>query len=60
MNVGIADVMDTVGHAVSFIKKSDLQSPIFTSPCQTAGEVHNAVLYHSEFDGLLMDRQWHA
>ena len=48
MSAELSDVMDSVVKVVNIIKKSALQTRLFSNLCAAEGEEHTALLYHSE------------
>ncbi|KAJ4944234.1 hypothetical protein JOQ06_012779 [Pogonophryne albipinna] len=48
MSAELADVMDSVVKVVNLVKKSALQTRLFSNLCAAEGEEHTALLYHSE------------
>uniref|UniRef100_A0A8C5GFF6 Uncharacterized protein n=1 Tax=Gouania willdenowi TaxID=441366 RepID=A0A8C5GFF6_GOUWI len=48
MNAELSDVMDLVVKVVNIVKKSALQTRLFSNLCAAEGEEHTGLLYHSE------------
>ena len=48
MSTELSDVMDSVVKVVNIVKKSALQTRLFSNLCAAEGEEHTALLYHSE------------
>ena len=48
MSAELHDVMDTVMKVVNIVKKSALQTRLFSNVCAAEGEEHTRLLYHSE------------
>ena len=48
MSVELSDVMDSVVKVVNIVKKSALQTRLFSNLCAADGEEHTGLLYHSE------------
>ena len=48
MSTELSDVMDSVVKVVNIVKKSALQTRLFSNLCAADGEEHTGLLYHSE------------
>uniref|UniRef100_A0A8C4EX62 HAT C-terminal dimerisation domain-containing protein n=1 Tax=Dicentrarchus labrax TaxID=13489 RepID=A0A8C4EX62_DICLA len=48
MSAELSDVMDSVVKVVNIVKKSALQTRLFSNLCAAEGEEHTRLLYHSE------------
>uniref|UniRef100_A0A3Q2NXH9 HAT C-terminal dimerisation domain-containing protein n=1 Tax=Fundulus heteroclitus TaxID=8078 RepID=A0A3Q2NXH9_FUNHE len=48
MSAELSDVMDSVVKVVNIVKKSALQTRLFSNLCAAEGEEHTGLLYHSE------------
>ena len=67
MSTELSDVMDSVVKVVNIVKKSALQTRLFSNLCAAEEEEHTALLYHSEaipfdvpFDGFRVEQCCHV
>ena len=52
MSAELSDVMNSVVKVVNIVKKSALQTQLFSNLCAAEGEEHTGLLYHSEVHWL--------